>query len=192
MTEHEGANWKTLEEITKKREELQRRVNRLILPKQPADITIEDRIDLIRHLILCLYADLPTLRNDYSDAPIIFMRDHRSSAIRKMMQGNHIMETAKGQFTFHLQYFKTDRTHAEKAYTFPTRMNNVVVESLTAFPRRYAQWTKQETDAYFTERLEKLKLKREESGVPDVSTYSTLPLLSCCIHRRRPLCFELI
>jgi hypothetical protein len=137
MTEHEGANWKTLEEITKKREELQRRVNRVILPKQPADIMIEDRIDLIRHLILCLYAYLPTLRNDYSDAPIIFMRDHRSSAIRKLMQGNHIMETAKGQFTFHLRYFKTDRTHAEKAYTFPTRMNNVVVESLTVFPRRY-------------------------------------------------------
>jgi hypothetical protein len=134
MTEHEGANWKTLEEITKRREELQRRVNRLILPKQPADLTMEDRIDLIRYLILCLYAYLPTLRNDYSDAPIIFMKDHRSSAIRKLMQGNHITETAKGQYTFHLRYFKTDRTHAEKAYTFPTRMNNVVTESLTVFP----------------------------------------------------------
>jgi hypothetical protein len=53
------------------------------------------------------------------------------------MAGNHIMETSKGQFTFHLRYFKTDRTHAEKAYTFPTRMNNVVTESLTVFPRRY-------------------------------------------------------
>jgi hypothetical protein len=76
MTEHEGANWKTLEEITKRREELQRHMNRLILPKQPADITIEDRLDLVWHLILCLYAYLPTLRNEYSDAPIIFMRDH--------------------------------------------------------------------------------------------------------------------
>jgi hypothetical protein len=46
MTEHEGANWKTLEEITKRREELQRRVNRLILPKQPADLTMEDRIEI--------------------------------------------------------------------------------------------------------------------------------------------------
>jgi hypothetical protein len=109
-------------------------VNRLILPKRPEDLTMEDRIDLIRHLILCLYA---YLRNDYSDAPIIFMKDHRSSAIRKLTKGNHIMETAKGQFTFHLRYFKTDRTYAEKAYTFPTRMNNVVVESLTVFPRRY-------------------------------------------------------
>jgi hypothetical protein len=67
MTEHEGANWKTLERITKKREELQRRVHRLILLKQPANITMGDRIDLIRHLILCLYAYLPTLRNDYSN-----------------------------------------------------------------------------------------------------------------------------
>jgi hypothetical protein len=53
------------------------------------------------------------------------------------MQGNHIMETAKGQFIFHLRYFKTDRTQAEKAYTFLAQMNNVVVESLTVFPRRY-------------------------------------------------------
>jgi hypothetical protein len=47
------------------------------------------------------------------------------------------METAKGQLTFHLRYFKTDRSQAEKVYAFPTRMNNVVVESLVVFPRRY-------------------------------------------------------
>jgi hypothetical protein len=53
------------------------------------------------------------------------------------MQGNHIMETAKGQFMFHLRYFKTDRSQAEKRYPFPTSMNNVVVKSLVVFPRRY-------------------------------------------------------
>jgi hypothetical protein len=50
------------------------------------------------------------------------------------MQGNHIMETAKGQFTFHLRYFKTDRSQEETMYPFSTRMNNVVVESLVVFP----------------------------------------------------------
>ncbi|GAQ91963.1 hypothetical protein KFL_008920020 [Klebsormidium nitens] len=52
LTEHEAANWKTLDEIPERRVELQRYVNRKILPKKPEDLTIEDRFILIRHLIL--------------------------------------------------------------------------------------------------------------------------------------------
>jgi hypothetical protein len=71
MTESEFRNWKTLEQVNERRVELQRRVNRYILPKSPHDLSTGDKVTLIRHLVLCIYTYSPSLRNDLSNLPII-------------------------------------------------------------------------------------------------------------------------
>ncbi|GAQ93344.1 hypothetical protein KFL_014570010 [Klebsormidium nitens] len=79
LTEREAANWKTLDEITERRVELQRHVNRKLLHKRPEALTDEDKFVLFRHLILCLYSYQPAIRNDYSDCPIVRLKDIKTA-----------------------------------------------------------------------------------------------------------------
>jgi hypothetical protein len=88
MTESEFKNWKTLEQINKRRVELQRKVNRYILRKSPHELTTGDKVALIRHLVLCLYTYSPTLRNDLSNLSIVQFEGIKSLAAKTLMAGN--------------------------------------------------------------------------------------------------------
>jgi hypothetical protein len=139
MTESEFRNWKTLEQINERRVELQRRVNQYVLPKPPHELTIEDKVTLIRYLVLCLCTYSPAVRGDYSELPIIRFESIESPAAKLLMaeNGNYLLEYAKGQFRVVLKDYKTVKTYGEQHIDLPTRSNNVVSESLAVFPRKY-------------------------------------------------------
>jgi hypothetical protein len=139
MTEAEFKKWKTLEQINELRTTSQRRVNRTILPKSPDQLTIGDKVILIRHLVLCLYTYSPAVRNDYSDLSIIRFQNINTAAAKELMAGagNYLLEFAKGQFRLILKNFKTVKTHGVQTMDLPTRTNNVIAESLQVFPRKY-------------------------------------------------------
>jgi hypothetical protein len=139
MTEAEFRNWKFLEQINELRTTLQRRVNRTIFPKSPDQLTIGDKVILIRHLVLCLYTYCPAVQNDYSDLPIVCFENIGTAAAKELMEGdgNYLLEFAKGQFRLVLKNFKSVKTHGVQTIDLPTRTNNVIAESLQAFPRKY-------------------------------------------------------
>jgi hypothetical protein len=58
MTEREFKNWRTLDEINQRRVELQRKVNRTIVPKRPEELTVGDKVTLLWYLVLCLYTQI--------------------------------------------------------------------------------------------------------------------------------------
>ncbi|GAQ83541.1 hypothetical protein KFL_001520110 [Klebsormidium nitens] len=139
MTEAESRNWKTLSQIDDKRVQLQRRVNRSILPKGPGQLTTADKVILIRYLVLCLYSQSPSLRNDYSNLPVIRFEDMHTPSAKTLTSGNgnYLLEYAKGQFRMVLKDFKTAKTYGEQAIDLPTRTCNVIAETLEVFPRKY-------------------------------------------------------
>jgi hypothetical protein len=139
LTEREATNWKTLDEIAERRVELQRYVNRKILVKSPKELSIEDNIIMIRHLILCLFTYQPAIRNDYSECPIIRFEDIETTEACKTMSGseNYMLEFAKDQFRLVLKDFKTVKHHGPTSIDMSTRCNNVIAESLQVFPRTY-------------------------------------------------------
>lgn len=139
MTEREFANWKTISQINEHRVELQRRVNRSILPKTPGQLTIADRVILIRYLVLCLYTQSPSLRNDYSNLPIIQFEEMDTPSTKALMagKGNYLLEHAKGHFRIILRDFKTSKSLGEQTIDLPTRTCNVIAETLEAFPRKF-------------------------------------------------------
>lgn len=100
MSQSEYKNWKTLDQINERRIELQRKVNRYILPKSPEQLTIADKVTLIRHLVLCLYTYSPAVRNDFSQLPIVRFEDMHGAAAKILMAGtgNYLLEYANGQF----------------------------------------------------------------------------------------------
>jgi hypothetical protein len=71
MSEREAKNWKSLDEINQRRVELQRKINRSIVPKKPKEVTVADKVTLCRYLLLCLYTQMPAIGNDWSDLPIV-------------------------------------------------------------------------------------------------------------------------
>jgi hypothetical protein len=75
-------------------------VNRTILPKSPDQLTIGDKVILIRHLVLCLYTYSPAVQNNYSNLPIVCFESIGTAAAKELMEGdgNYLLEFAKGQF----------------------------------------------------------------------------------------------
>ncbi|GAQ86179.1 hypothetical protein KFL_002740170 [Klebsormidium nitens] len=100
LTVQEAANWKTFDQINERRVELQRYVNRRILPQKPEDLTIKDKIILIQHLILCLFTYQPAVRNDYSECPVVRHGDIKTTEARELMSSskNYMVEYEKDQF----------------------------------------------------------------------------------------------
>lgn len=139
MTEAEFRNWKTVSQINDKRVELQRRVNRSILHKAPAELTTADKVILMRHVVLCLYSQSPSLRNDYSNLEVVRFEDMHTPSAEALMAGNrnYLLEHAKGQFRLVLKDFKTAKAYGKQTIDLPTRTNNVIVESLEVFPQKY-------------------------------------------------------
>ena len=139
LSESEYKNWRSLEQINERRVELQRRVNRYILPKKPEQLTVSDKVTLIRHLVLCLYSYSPSLRNDYSELPIVRFDEQQNSAAKALMAGtgNYLFEYEKGRYQIVLKDYKTVKTYGEKTIDLPTRTNNVISESLEVFPRAF-------------------------------------------------------
>jgi hypothetical protein len=139
MTEREFKNWRTLEEINQRRVELQRKVNRTIVPKRPEELTVGDRVTLLRYLVLCLYTQMNAIRNDWSDLPVVRFEDLGSTAAREVMSGsrNCLVEFAKGSYSLHLNMYKTVKTHGPQKLDIPVRLCNVIAESLQIFPRKY-------------------------------------------------------
>ncbi|GAQ93243.1 hypothetical protein KFL_013830020 [Klebsormidium nitens] len=123
LTEREAANWKSLSEINDRRVELQRYVNRKILPKSPEELTIGDKVILMRHLILCLFTYQPAIRNDYSECPIVRFDDIKTPDARILMSGpgNYLLEFAKDQFRLILKDFKTAKHHGPTEIDMSTR-----------------------------------------------------------------------
>ena len=82
---------------------------------------------------------MPAIRNDWSDLPIVRFEEVGSSAARELMSGsrNYLLEYAKGSYRLHLNSYKTDKTHGPQVLDIPTRLCNVIAESLTIFPRKY-------------------------------------------------------
>jgi hypothetical protein len=87
-------------------------VNRKILHKRPKELTDEDKFVLFRHLILCLYSYQPAIRNDYSDCPIVRLKDIKTAEAREIMSGsgNYLLEIAQDQFRLVLNDYKTAST----------------------------------------------------------------------------------
>lgn len=140
LTEREASiNWKTLDQINEQRVELQRLVNRKILHKKSKELTIEDKITLIRHLILCLFTSQPAVRNDYSEFPIIRFEDIGTAEARELMSGsgNYMLEFARDQFRLVLKDFRSVKHHGPTNIDMSTRSNNVIAESLQVFPRKF-------------------------------------------------------
>ncbi|GAQ93274.1 hypothetical protein KFL_014070010, partial [Klebsormidium nitens] len=139
MSEREAKNWKSLDEINQRRIELQRKVNRSIAPKKPEEITVGDKVTLCRYLVLCLYTQMPAIRNDWSNLPIVRFEEVGSTAARELMAGsrNYLLEYAKGSYRLHLKTYKTDKTHGPHILDIPVRLGNVIAESLAIFPRKY-------------------------------------------------------
>jgi hypothetical protein len=139
LSESEYRNWKTLDQINELRVELQRKVNRNILPKSPDQLSVGDRVILMRYLVLSLYTNSPSLRNDFSNLPIIRFEDLHGQSARILMagSGNYLLEYAKDQYKVVLKDFKTVRTHGEQKIDLPQRSCNIVSDSLRAFPRRF-------------------------------------------------------
>jgi hypothetical protein len=139
LTEREAANWKSLSQINDRRTELQRYVNRKILPKSPKDLSIRDKVILIKHLVLCLFTYQPAVRNDYSNCPIVRLKETQTAEAREIMSGsgNFLLEYAKDKFRLVLKDFKTARHHGQTEIDMSTRCNNVIAESLKVFPRRF-------------------------------------------------------
>jgi hypothetical protein len=139
LTEREAANWKTLDQINERRKELQRHVNRKILHKRPGELTDEDKFVLFCHLILCLYSYQPAIRNDYSDCPVVLLKDTKTAETRDIMfgSGNYLLEIAQDQFRLVLNDYKTIRHHGPTSIDMSTRCNNVIAESLQVFPRKF-------------------------------------------------------
>jgi hypothetical protein len=139
LTEREAANWMSLQQIVDRRVELQRHVNRKILNKKPKDLPDEDKIVLFRHLILCLYSYQPVIRNDYSDCPIVRLKDTKTAEARDIMSGsgNYLLEIAQDQFRLVLNNYKSVKHHGPTSIDMSTRCNNVIAESLQVFPRKF-------------------------------------------------------
>ena len=139
MTEREAKNWRSLDEINQRRVELQRKVNRTIVPKRPDELTTGDKVTLIRYLVLCLYTQMNAIRNDWSDLPIVRYEDLGSIAAREVMAGsrNYLLEFAKGSYSLYLNEYKTVKSHGPQKLDIPVRLCNVVAESLQIFPRKY-------------------------------------------------------
>lgn len=139
LTESEYRNWKTLDQINELRVELQRKVNRNILPKLPAKLTVDDKVILMRYLVLSLYTNSPSLRNDFSNLPIIRFEDMNGPSARILMAGtgNYLLEYAKDSYRVILRDYKTMRTHGVQNIELPQRTCNVISDTLRAYPRRY-------------------------------------------------------
>lgn len=139
LSESEYRNWKTLDQINELRVELQRKVNRNILPKSPDQLTVGDKVILMRYLVLSLYTNSPSLRNDLSNLPIIRFEDLHGQSARILMAGtgNYLLEYAKDQYRVILKDFKTVRTHGVQNIELPQRSCNIISDSLRAFPRRF-------------------------------------------------------
>jgi hypothetical protein len=139
MSEREAKNWKSLDEINQRRVELQRKINRSIVPKKPEEVTVGDKVTLCRYLVLCLYTQMPAIRNDWSDLPIVRFEEFGSSAACAVMSGsrNYLLDYAKGSYRLYLSSYKTDKTHGPQVLDIPVRLGNVIAESLAIFPRKY-------------------------------------------------------
>jgi hypothetical protein len=139
MSEREAKNWKSLDEINLRRVELQRKINRSIVPKKPEEVTVADKVTLCCYLVLCLYTQMPAIRNNWSDLPIVRFEEIGSAAACQLMSGscNYLLEHAKGSYRLHLNSYKTNKTHGSQVLDIPTRLGNVIAESLTIFPRKY-------------------------------------------------------
>lgn len=164
MTESEFCNWKMLEQINERCVELQRRVNRYVLSKPLNELTIEDKVTLIRHLVLCLYTYSPAVRGDYSELPVIRFEEVESPVAKLLMagNGNYLLEYTKGQFRVVLKDYKTFKTYGEQHIDLPTRSNNVISESLAVFPRKYLLSRKRTSDAPMSRNyLAKLEVLRQ-------------------------------
>jgi hypothetical protein len=133
LTEREASNWKTLDQINNRRVELQRHLNRKILHKRPEELTIKDKIILIRHLILCLFTYQPAVRNDYSECQIIRFEDIGTPEARELMSGsgNYMLEFERDQFRLVLKDFKTVKHHGPTTIDMSTRSNNVIAPGVS-------------------------------------------------------------
>jgi hypothetical protein len=139
MFEREAKNWKSLDEINQRRVELQRKINRSIAPKKPEEVTVGDKVTLCCYLVLCLYTQMPAIRNDWSNLSIVRFEEVGSTAARELMAGsrNYLLEYAKGTCRLHLNSYKTDKKHGPQVLNIPVRLCNVITESLAIFPRKY-------------------------------------------------------
>jgi hypothetical protein len=139
MSKRVAKNWKSLDEINQRRVKLQRKINRSIAPKKPEEVIVPDKVTLCRYLVLCLYTQMPAIRNDWSDLPIVRFHQVGSTSARDLMAGfrNYLLEYAKGSYRLHLNLYKTDKTHGPQILDIPVRLGNVITESLAIFPRRY-------------------------------------------------------
>jgi|TARA_R110001592_G_scaffold123429_1_gene331307 hypothetical protein len=110
-SEKENKNWITQEQLDKKIEELESKIDKFDMTK----LTKSQEDTIQQHLILLLYTEIPPIRNDYAQMKVYY---------NKEVKGENYIHLKK-KLIF-LSKYKTSKTYGEKQIEIPAKVVKIV------------------------------------------------------------------